>query len=91
MKEYFLIYTLIIFLLVLWIDRSNKLNNNKKKNTIIKIFNFIKLPVLLLCISILSFNFLCNIKNDIKNNELTGGSIINKITNHQFLTTTPNF
>ncbi len=87
MKEYFLIYSLIIFLIVLWIDRSNKLNKNKNKNSIIKIFNIMKLPILLTCVFIISMNFICNNNTD----DLTGGAIIEKISNIKFLTSPPDF
>jgi len=89
MKEYFLIYSLIIFLIVIWIDRSNKLNDKKKKNNIIKIFNVLKLPVLLTCIFILTMKFICNNENN--NNLEGGGTIAKKILNIKFLTSPPDF
>ena len=89
MKEYFLIYSLIIFLIVIWIDRSNKLNDKKKKNNIIKIFNVVKLPVLLTCVFILAMKFICNNNNN--NNLEGGGTIVKNISNIKFLTSPPDF
>ena len=84
MNKLLIIYSIITFLVILWIQRSDKLNDKKKKNKIIKIFNFIKLPLLFTGILLLINN---TKENDIQ--ELSGGIASTSIID--FLTETPNF
>lgn len=82
MNKYLIIYCVITFLVVVWIQRSDKLNDKKKKNNIIKIFNLIKLPLLFTGILLLFFTLNCENKTD----DIIGGN-----DTVDFLTDTPNF